>query len=87
MHATRSPELLAVPAVAERLNVNKATVYRWITEGRIPAVRLGPPRRPLRIPADELDEWLYSNPTGLDASSTRRVVSELERSQRQEGEA
>jgi excisionase family DNA binding protein len=68
MYATRSPELLPIPVVAQRLNVSKATVYRWITEGRIPAVRLGPAGSPLRVPSDELAEWVYSDPTGLDAS-------------------
>jgi len=58
MHATRSPELLRIPQAAERLNVSRASVYRWITEGRVPAVRLGGRGAPLRIPEAELDEWI-----------------------------
>jgi excisionase family DNA binding protein len=31
---------LTVPEVAKRLRVSRATVYRLVAEGRIPAVRL-----------------------------------------------
>jgi len=58
MHATASPELLRISEAAERLNVSRASLYRWVMEGRIPAVRLGGPGSPLRIPADELGSWL-----------------------------
>jgi excisionase family DNA binding protein len=52
MHATRIPDLLRIPEAAERLNVSRASIYRWIDEGRLPAVRLGgrgapfPPKQP-----------------------------------------
>jgi excisionase family DNA binding protein len=59
MHATDSPELLRIPEVAERLNVSRATVYRWLTEGRLPGVQLGGAGSPLRVPAAELSKWLY----------------------------
>ena len=59
MHATDSPELLRVPQVAERLGVSRASVYRWIDERRLPAVQLGGPGSPLRVPAAELSKWLY----------------------------
>lgn len=58
MHATRSPELLRIPEAAERLNVSRASVYRWIEEGRLPAVQLGGRGSPLRVPTGELEEWL-----------------------------
>jgi excisionase family DNA binding protein len=32
--------LLTIPEVAERLRVCRATVYRLVAEGRIPAVRI-----------------------------------------------
>jgi excisionase family DNA binding protein len=58
MHATRSPELLRIPEAAERLNVSRASVYRWVVEGRLPAVQLGGRGAPLRIPSVELERWL-----------------------------
>jgi excisionase family DNA binding protein len=66
MHATRSPELLRIPEAAERLNVSRASVYRWIEEGRLPAVRLGGRGAPLRIPEAELGEWLEERRTSTD---------------------
>jgi excisionase family DNA binding protein len=64
MHATRSPELLRIREAAERLNVSRASIYRWIDEGRVPAVQLGGRGAPLRIPEDELDAWLYADVGG-----------------------
>jgi excisionase family DNA binding protein len=52
--------LLRIPEAAERLNVSRSSVYRWMIEGRLPAVQLGGPGSPLRIPADELEVWLHS---------------------------
>jgi excisionase family DNA binding protein len=59
MYATQSPELLRIPQAAERLNVSRASVYRWIAEGRLPAVQLGGRGSPLRVSARELESWLY----------------------------
>jgi excisionase family DNA binding protein len=56
--AIQTPELLRVTEAAERLNVSPASVYRWIDEGRVPAVRLGGPGSPLRVPTGELEDWL-----------------------------
>jgi excisionase family DNA binding protein len=63
IHAT-IPRLLTVPEVAERLGVDRTTVYRLIHENELPAVRLrrGPKRAPLRIPEDEFEAWLFANP-------------------------
>jgi excisionase family DNA binding protein len=58
MHATRPAELLRIPEAAERLNVSRASVYRWVVEGRLPAVQLGGRGAPLRIPSAELERWL-----------------------------
>jgi excisionase family DNA binding protein len=38
--------MLRVKEVADRLKVHPATVYRWINEGRLPAVRYGQPIEP-----------------------------------------
>ena len=41
MAETQDTELLSVPQVARRLNVSKPTVYRRISDGWIPALRIG----------------------------------------------
>lgn len=38
--------MLRVKEVADRLRVHPATVYRWIAEGRMPALRYGKPIEP-----------------------------------------
>jgi excisionase family DNA binding protein len=68
MHATRSPELLRIPEAAERLNVSRASVYRWIGEGRLPAVQLGGRGAPIRIPAPELERWLGQQMSAMGGS-------------------
>jgi excisionase family DNA binding protein len=56
-----TPEFLTPNEVAAKLGQSRATVYRKIATGLLPAVRLGPSSRsPLRIVADELDEWLFT---------------------------
>jgi excisionase family DNA binding protein len=50
--------LLTVDDVAELLGVSRRTVYRWITEGVLPAFRLGRKGSPVRIDAAELERWL-----------------------------
>lgn len=46
------PRYLSVYRVAEHMDVCVATVYRWISEGHLPAVRVG---GTLRIPASALE--------------------------------
>jgi excisionase family DNA binding protein len=70
MHATRSPELLRISEAAEKLNVSRASVYRWIEEGRLPAIQLGGRGAPLRIPGDELNEWLDERRTSSDVGDS-----------------
>ncbi len=45
--------LLTIDQAAERLQVSTRTVRRWITEGVIPARRLG--RRAVRIAEEDLE--------------------------------
>ncbi len=54
------PELLTVAQTAERLGLSRKTTYRKISEGVIPAVQLGAPGSPLRVPEDELMRWIYT---------------------------
>ena len=50
--------LLTVADAAKRLNVSRPTIYRRISEGSLPALRIGT-GGPLRIDAVELECWLY----------------------------
>ncbi|MDC9015121.1 excisionase family DNA-binding protein [Mycobacterium marinum] len=56
----RHPELIGVPEAAARCGVHYRTFRRWIAEGRIKAVRVGP--RLLKIDASDLPVLLA--PTG-----------------------
>jgi excisionase family DNA binding protein len=76
MHATRPPELLRIPEAAERLNVSRASVYRWIEEGRLPAVQLGGRGAPLRIPGAELAGWLAEHRTSTSAGEHSSMPAE-----------
>jgi excisionase family DNA binding protein len=67
-----APKSLDVGAVAERLNVSRPTVYRLISAGVIPALRIGESRGALRVDEAELLEWLYRD-SGGPAASHRRI--------------
>jgi excisionase family DNA binding protein len=41
MQPVQSPPMLSVSEVARRLRVSKSTVYRWVHEGTLGAVRHG----------------------------------------------
>lgn len=60
-----TPDYLTVAEIAEDLRVAPMTVYRWIHQGRIPALRLG--RRTYRIPASNYLE--YKRTLHADAAS------------------
>ena len=57
-----TPSLLTPAEVARRLRQDRATIYRKIRAGVLPAVRLNDGRGALRVPANELESWLYSDP-------------------------
>src|SRR3954447_16603147 len=60
-HATR-PRYLTVDEVAELLRQDRATIYRKVKLGTIPAIRLmSEGRGALRIPEDELRAWLLAD--------------------------
>ena len=46
------PDFLTVTEVAEEFRVNRFTIYRWIKEGGIKAIRLG---QAFRIPVEEIE--------------------------------
>jgi excisionase family DNA binding protein len=58
---TTQPKLMSPAEVAAVLGVTRATVYRKIHTGELPAVRLGDDG-PLRVDAGALEEWLAAHP-------------------------
>lgn len=56
-------DFLTVPEVAKRLRVTAMTVYRWIEDGRLPAVQIA---KHYRIRSDALDAMLDSARVGAD---------------------
>jgi excisionase family DNA binding protein len=55
------PRLLSTADVAKLLGLHRNTVYRKISDGSLPAVRLGEDG-PLRVVAAELEDWLARHP-------------------------
>lgn len=53
-----SDEFLTVPEVAQRLRMTTMTIYRWIDEGKLPAMQIG---KHYRIRVADLDEMLDSS--------------------------
>jgi excisionase family DNA binding protein len=69
MSTQAPPRLLTTDEVAERLQVNRKTVYRLIWAGQLPAVKLASRGRgALRVREDELEAWLTSDPEGAAAA-------------------
>ncbi len=54
----RSREYLSVSEAAMLVGVSSPTVRRAIEDGRLKAVRLGPPGHTVRIRREALGEWL-----------------------------
>ena len=50
--------LLKPAEVIERLGVSRSWLYEAANSGRIPCVRLGGDRGPVRFPAEDLERWL-----------------------------
>ena len=71
--ASIATEFLTVAEVARRLRVHEATIYRKITSGELPALRLGE-HGPLRIPADELEAWLHERPARAPRTGSEPAV-------------
>jgi excisionase family DNA binding protein len=45
--------------VAKRLNVSERTVTRYVSEGRLPAVRLSP--RAVRFDPESVERWIRNH--------------------------
>lgn len=51
----RPPQYLTAPEIAAYLRVSKMTVYRLVSEGILPAIRVG---RSLRVRSDDFRTYL-----------------------------
>ena len=54
----KQPKLLEAHDVAEMLNVKLSTVYTWVLEGYLPAIKLG---KLVRFKLDEVLDWIEDN--------------------------
>jgi excisionase family DNA binding protein len=70
---TTPRQLLTVADTATRLGLREPTIRRWISDGRIKAIRIG--TRSVRIPVEQIDELLAKNDSNL-ASSGGSLVGE-----------
>jgi excisionase family DNA binding protein len=57
----RTPQLLTVREVADRLKLSEKSVRRRIASGELPAVRLGGRGTKLRVDERELDQYVYGD--------------------------
>ena len=55
------PDLLTIRDVAALCRVTPGTVWKWVREGRLPAVRMGG-QGPYRIHRDALSAFLVVSP-------------------------
>ena len=65
--------LLRPDDVARRLNLSRSKVYNMLKSGELPCVRLG---RSIRIPVDELTEWLAG--TGKTPAVVRAYAPDVD---------
>jgi excisionase family DNA binding protein len=54
--------LLSPADVARLVGVHRNSVYRWVNEGSLKALRLGDEAGPLRIRSDVFEQWLAAHP-------------------------
>lgn len=71
-HETTDSEYCTVAEAARLLHVSKATVWRWIGAGRMPAVRMG--SRVVRIRRGDLCR--IAEPTGPRRKMTREEIEQ-----------
>lgn len=66
----RAGEVLTVAQLAEYLQLHKLTVYKYIREGKIPAVRIG---RIIRIRAEDVGVFLLTQQVQGSRAAGRRA--------------
>lgn len=80
---TRSgaPEIMTVEQVAEYLQLNKLTVYKYVRDGHLPAAKLG---KAYRIRKADVDSFLETQKLGPHRTPRRRGKSTTAASARPE---
>ena len=63
MSQSQDEPMLTVKQVARRMNVDEATVRRWIQAGDLRAVNIGRLRPEYRIRPSDLDEFIRNRQT------------------------
>jgi excisionase family DNA binding protein len=74
-----SVELLTVDEIAKLLKVTPITVRRYITDGRLPAVRVGRRVRVRKEAVEDLLSPIIPSRAGASAKGKRGHVNEIER--------
>lgn len=55
----KTSNLLSVREIAQHLGVAERTIYDWVHQRKIPALKLGDSRNsPVRFDPDAIDRWL-----------------------------
>lgn len=58
MNPTKTHRLLTIPEAAEALSLKPSTIRAWISQRRIPHVKLG---RAVRVPAKDVEQLIERN--------------------------
>ena len=56
----KAPQMLRPKEVADRLAVSKDTIYNWIEDGTLPAIKIG--ERAVGVSEEKLAAWLDRRP-------------------------
>ena len=59
---TQPTQLLTIREAADALRLSYDTTRRWVLDGRLPSIALGPRTR--RVPAHQLAKFIAANITG-----------------------
>lgn len=59
-------EIMRIDEAAEFLGVSKGVLYHWVSEGRVPVIRIS--KRCIRFRRSQLEKWL----DGLTAPQRKR---------------
>jgi len=69
---TMQRRLIDINELSEYLGISKHTLYTWVSQRRIPYVKVG---RLTKFDLDDIDEWIDNLP-GVDVPSARKHAVE-----------